>query len=77
MHPPPIAPPFDEYPARCGKRPCVLSGTPNLPTNIVAFRGFDSSTILNLRGEIPGGTEHGNGQLNVNIMDMEYKCYIK
>ena len=26
--------------------------TPNLPTNIVDFRGFDSSTILNLRGGI-------------------------
>ena len=27
-------------------------GTPNLPTNIVDFRGFDSSTILNLRADI-------------------------
>ena len=27
--------------------------TPNLPTDIVDFRGFDSSTILDLRGEIP------------------------
>ena len=27
-------------------------GTPNLPTNIVDFRRFDSSTILMLRGEI-------------------------
>ena len=27
--------------------------TPNLPTNIVGFGGFDSSTILSLRGEIP------------------------
>ena len=26
--------------------------TPNLPTNIVDFRGFDSSTILILRGGI-------------------------
>ena len=26
--------------------------TPNLPTNIVDFRGLDSSTILNLRGGI-------------------------
>ena len=30
--------------------------TPNLPTNIVNFRGFDSSMILNLRGEIPRPT---------------------
>ena len=28
-------------------------GTPDLPTNIVDFRGFDSSTILNSRGGIP------------------------
>ena len=27
--------------------------TPNLPTNIVGFKGFDSSTILILRGGIP------------------------
>ena len=27
--------------------------TPNLPTNIVGFRGFDSSTILIQRGGIP------------------------
>ena len=27
--------------------------TPNLPTNIVHFGGFDSSTILILRGGIP------------------------
>ena len=27
--------------------------TPNLPTNIVDFRGFDSSTILISRGGIP------------------------
>ena len=27
--------------------------TPNLCTNIMDFRGFDSSTILNLRGGIP------------------------
>ena len=27
--------------------------TPNLPTNIVDFRGFDSSTILIYRGGIP------------------------
>ena len=26
---------------------------PNLPTNIVGFRGFDSSIILILRGGIP------------------------
>ena len=26
---------------------------PNLPTNIVGFRGFDSSMILNFRGGIP------------------------
>ena len=30
--------------------------TPNLPTNIVDFGGFDSSIILNLRGEIPRPT---------------------
>ena len=29
------------------------SSTPNLPTNIVDFRGFDSSIILILRGGIP------------------------
>ena len=29
------------------------TGTPNLPTNIVDFRGFDSSTIFILRGGIP------------------------
>ena len=27
--------------------------TANLPTNIVDFRGFDSSTVLMLRGGIP------------------------
>ena len=27
--------------------------TPNPPTNIVGLRGFDSSTMLFLRGEIP------------------------
>ena len=26
--------------------------TANLPTNVMDFRGFDSSRILNLRGEI-------------------------
>ena len=31
----------------------VVSNTPDLPTNISDFRGFDSSTTLNLRGEIP------------------------
>ena len=31
-------------PAACGVR------TPNLPTKIVDFRGFDSSVILNFRG---------------------------
>ena len=30
-----------------------FSDTPKLPTNIVDFGGFDSSTILNSRGEIP------------------------
>ena len=30
-----------------------MSGTPNLPADMVDFRGFDSSTILNFRGEIP------------------------
>ena len=29
-------------------------GTPNLPTNIVDFGGFDSSIMLILRGGIPG-----------------------
>ena len=35
--------------------PCPGPGTvaPNLPTNIVDFRGFDSCTILNFRGENP------------------------
>ena len=28
------------------------SSTPNLPTNIMDFRGFDSSTILILKGGI-------------------------
>ena len=28
---------------------CLVSSTPNLPTNIVGFRGFDSSIILILR----------------------------
>ena len=27
--------------------------TPNLPANMVDFRGFDSSTILNFKGGIP------------------------
>ena len=27
--------------------------TPNLPTNIVDFRGFDSTIILTFRGGIP------------------------
>ena len=33
----------------------VQGSTPNLPTNTcgVDFRGFDSSTILRLRGEVP------------------------
>ena len=30
--------------------------TPNLPTNIVGFRGFDSSVVLILRGGIPRPT---------------------
>ena len=30
-----------------------MHDTPNLPTNIVGFRGFDSSTILSVRGGIP------------------------
>ena len=30
-----------------------VTTTPNLPTTIVDFRGFDSSIILSLRGEIP------------------------
>ena len=30
-----------------------MRNMPNLPTNIVDFRGFYSSTILNLRGGIP------------------------
>ena len=30
-----------------------LKDSPNLPTNIVDFRGFDSSTILNMRGGVP------------------------
>ena len=30
------------------------NNTPNLPTNIVDFRGFDSNIILNLRGGFPG-----------------------
>ena len=34
-------------------REVLTHATPNLPTSIVDFRGFDSSTILNLRGEIP------------------------
>ena len=29
------------------------NNTPNLPTNIVGFREFDSSVILNQRGGIP------------------------
>ena len=32
---------------------CIPTGTPNLPTNIVDFREFDSSIILNSRGGIP------------------------
>ena len=35
--------------AEYSPRPC---GTPNLPTNIVDFRGFDSSIMLCLRGGI-------------------------
>ena len=31
----------------------IAGHTPNLPNNIVDFRGFDSSTILVLRGGIP------------------------
>ena len=31
----------------------IIYTTPNLPTNMVDFRGFYSSTILKLRGEIP------------------------
>ena len=31
----------------------ISSSTPNLPTNIVDFGGFDSSTILIIRGGIP------------------------
>ena len=33
--------------------PPLAHAAPNLPTNIVDFRGFDSSTILILRGGIP------------------------
>ena len=38
--------------AERASRPLV-SGTANLPTNIVDFGGFDSSIMLNLRGGIP------------------------
>ena len=31
---------------------CLRDSTPNLPTDIVGFRGFDSSIILILRGGI-------------------------
>ena len=31
----------------------IITSTPNLPTNIVDFRGFDSSTILIQKGGIP------------------------
>ena len=31
----------------------TITTAPNLPTNIVDFRGFDSSTILIWRGGIP------------------------
>ena len=34
------------------KQQTINNTTPNLPTNIVDFRGFDSSTILILRGGI-------------------------
>ena len=33
--------------------PTLRRATPNLPTNIVGFREFDSSTILIYRGGIP------------------------
>ena len=45
--PPPTAPPCNEYP----ETPPIYY-TPNLPTNIVDFRGCDSSVILFLRGGI-------------------------
>ena len=37
-------------------RDCLESGTANLPTNIMDFRGFDSSIIVILRGGIPRPT---------------------
>ena len=39
---------FDSVP---GLRGCTAN-TPNLPTKIINFRGFDSSRILSLRGGI-------------------------
>ena len=33
--------------------PSGVISTPNPPTNIVGFRGFDTNIILNLRGGIP------------------------
>ena len=35
-----------------GKHVFIMYDTPNLPTNIVDFRGFDSSAILISRGGI-------------------------
>ena len=43
----------DEAYTRVSSASWLPLGTPNLPTNIVGFRGFDSSIILNLRGGIP------------------------
>ena len=38
--------------------PGVVRVSPNLPTDIVDFRGFDSSTILISRGGIPRPTRN-------------------
>ena len=50
-----------------------MTCTPNLPTNIVDFKGFDSSTILNVRGEMPrpvGDLPEGFESSNVSRDDV-------
>ena len=52
--------------AGCHGTACIT--TPNLPTNIMDFKGFDSSIILILRGGIPRLIENFRESLNQAIL---------
>ena len=50
----------------------VMSVTANLRTNIVDFKGFDSSIMLNLRGGIPRPTGDFPGKLESSNLDRDH-----